>query len=101
MLNQISTQNKKLIPYLLLVYLLPLTFLFTVAFASIQTGVAVRTLTSDPADIANIHPLVGIVSNCGILLWAAASAICFSALPQSDSSTETRKWHNFFCILAA
>ncbi len=34
-------------------------------------------LTRDPADISQVSPFVGAISNIGILLWCAAATICF------------------------
>jgi hypothetical protein len=38
-------------------------------------------MTSDVATIANIHPLSGILSNLGIIIWCATASICaFAAM---------------------
>jgi hypothetical protein len=47
-----------------------------VAAASVLTGVPVRVLTGDPTATAKLHPLTGVLSNLGVLLWAACAAAC-------------------------
>jgi hypothetical protein len=56
------------------------TLLIAVAIAGFFYGVDVAKLLHDPAAIAGINPLIGVVSNLGVLLWAAAAFVClFSA----------------------
>lgn len=45
--------------------------------ANIFYNVDIWSMTRDPASIANIHPMLGILSNLGVLLWCATGAICF------------------------
>lgn len=40
------------------------------------TGVPAHWFTVDPAVLSNIHPLMGAISNLGILLWATTVAVC-------------------------
>ena len=43
-------------------------------------GIPISALTRDPTAVAGVHPLTGLVSNLGILLWCASAALClFSA----------------------
>jgi hypothetical protein len=37
----------------------------------------IHELTRDPASSAGISPIIGLLSNLGILLWCAAGSICF------------------------
>lgn len=54
--------------------------LVAVAIAGFFFGVDVGKLLHDPAAVAGINPLIGVVSNLGVLLWAAAAFVClFSA----------------------
>ena len=65
---------------LLVLYLSIIAFLLLVAIAGLHPKIAVSSLSRDMAAIANVHPLTGVVSNVGILLWCATAAIClFSA----------------------
>lgn len=61
---------------LLGLYLPVFGILFLVVMAARYGHVPVSNMTRDMAAIANVHPLTGVVSNVGILLWCAAAAIC-------------------------
>jgi hypothetical protein len=66
--------------WLLALYLPVFTLLLSVTIATYPSKIALLDLTRDMAAIAHVHPLVGVVSNVGILLWCATAAIClFSA----------------------
>lgn len=62
--------------FLVSIYLLLLIFFLAILFISSQTGKPVQNFTADPAFLLDYHPLVGVVSNLGVLLWCAAAAIC-------------------------
>ncbi|HUR21682.1 MAG TPA: hypothetical protein VMZ90_12780 [Vicinamibacterales bacterium] len=65
---------------LLLLYLPVFILLFLVVVGCFTAHVALSSLTRDMAAVAHVHPLVGVVSNVGILLWCATAVIClFSA----------------------
>ncbi|MGH8222578.1 MAG: hypothetical protein ACREQZ_06360 [Woeseiaceae bacterium] len=49
--------------------------LLAVAIASRATGTPLPRFLLDPAVLSVSHPLLGVVSNIGILLWAGAAAI--------------------------
>ncbi|HEY7739215.1 MAG TPA: hypothetical protein VIB01_01235 [Steroidobacteraceae bacterium] len=58
-----------------------LALLAVVAATAWATGIPPARFTMDPAALAGAHPLLGAVSSIGVLLWAAAAAIClFTAL---------------------
>lgn len=66
---------------LLITYVPSLAILLIMAAAGIFFEVHLPDLTRDVAAIAEIHPLSGVLSNLGVLLWCAAASIClFSAL---------------------
>ena len=78
---------------LVALYLAVLTLLGLVVIAALYPHVPVSTLTRDMAAIAKVHPLTGVVSNAGVLLWCAAAAICFfssSLLRQQGAQAEAR-----------
>ena len=59
---------------------LPMVLLGIVAWAFIYENIPIGDMTRDVAAIGHIHPLAGFLSNIGILLWCATTAICtFSA----------------------
>lgn len=47
-----------------------------VAVVSFATGIPTRTFTADPLAIAGGHPLWGMLSNIGVLVWCAGATIC-------------------------
>jgi hypothetical protein len=78
----------------LVLYLPILALLFLVAIAAISSpDITVSSLTRDMASIAHLHPLIGVVSNVGILLWCATAVICLfsrSLLRQHGLHAEAR-----------
>lgn len=56
-------------------------------YLSVETGTPVSFLTRDPATIVHVQPYIGILSTLGIMLWAAATALCLggAALLPHDS----------------
>lgn len=69
-------QGKKLIRFLFLLYFLPLLLLCGVILASLQLSIPLGMFTRDPAYIGDFSPLIGVVSNIGVLLWSASATIC-------------------------
>jgi len=78
---------------LLALYLPILALLFLVTIVARSSHISVLSLTRDMAAIAHVHPLIGVVSNVGILLWCATAVICFfssSLLRQQGLHAEAR-----------
>jgi hypothetical protein len=78
---------------LLLLYLPILALLFVVMIAVFSLRIPLSNLTRDMASIAHVHPLIGVVSNVGILLWCATAVICLfsrSLLRQQGFYAEAR-----------
>ena len=48
-------------------------------FLSRYLGIPPEDLTRDPASVANLGTYIGLLSNLGIILWAATTGICFCA----------------------
>ncbi len=69
-----STHAKR--PMRWLIPLATLAFQALVIVVVVRKGLPPAIANRDIAHIANLHPLVGVVSNLGALLWAAAAAIC-------------------------
>ena len=67
-----STDSKRIAAVLLPALLV----LALIAVVSLTRGVPVPTMTRDIAALGHLHPLAGVLSNLGILLWAATAAIC-------------------------
>ena len=65
-----------------------------VLVASARTGEALSQFTKDPAMLAGAHPFLGVVSHIGVLIWAAAAAICLftaAVLHRMRQATERTK----------
>jgi hypothetical protein len=78
---------------LLALYLPILSLLLVVAVAAFFPHIALSNLTRDMAATANVHPLTGVVSNVGALLWCANAVICLfsgSLLRQLGLHAEAR-----------
>ena len=54
-----------------------LLVLLLLATGALLFQVEVAKMTRDMAAIAKIHPLTGVLSNLGVLLWCATAAICW------------------------
>ena len=64
----------------MLITFVPSVFiLVAIAMVSILFQVRMPTMTQDVLAIAKLHPLSGILSSLGILLWCAAASICLFA----------------------
>src|SRR5688572_9327807 len=78
---------------LLLLYVPILALLLLVIIAAFSSRIPLSSLTRDMASIAHVHPLIGVVSNVGILLWCATAVICLfggSLLRQKGMHAEAR-----------
>jgi hypothetical protein len=89
---------------LLVLYLPILALLLLVGIAALSPHIALSSLTRDMAAIAQVHPLTGVVSNVGTLLWCAAAAICVfssSLLRQRGLHAEARflSWGGLLTIV--
>ena len=56
-----------------------LSLLALSGWASFALGVPIAFFVRDPMSTLDGHPLTGVLSNVGVLLWCAAAAICFFA----------------------
>lgn len=54
-----------------------LALLGMAAVASRMRGVPLALFTRDPMEITGGHPLYGVISNLGVLLWCSCAAVCF------------------------
>lgn len=60
---------------LLITFIPAILILLTVAMVSIVSQINITTFIRDVTAIANIHPLSGILSTLGILLWCVAASV--------------------------
>lgn len=85
----------------LLIILVPsIVVLLVMALVSVFFQVKIPVLTRDTTAIAKIHPLSGMLSNLGILLWCAAALISgFVAYVLRNIKTQDTFWFLFFSAL--
>ena len=57
-------------------YLLIIFLLCSIFFISLDIGVPLERFTRDPSATTGTDPLVGLVSNIGILFWCTGASIC-------------------------
>lgn len=73
----IANQYHMISPVLLKIYVpITLLFVFIIIFSSVS-GIAIGKFTQDPNDFSHINPLIGIISNFGVLFWCASATVCF------------------------
>lgn len=78
---------------LLITFTPSLFTLLIMAAAIVLFQVSIPTITRDVAAIANIHPLSGVLSNLGILLWCVAASICgFAAIVLRNVDSSDAFW---------
>jgi hypothetical protein len=61
------------------VYLPAFALLIAITLGSIRSGTPIYTLMRDPLAVVHAHPLTGLVSNLGVILWCACAAVCLFA----------------------
>lgn len=74
--SEIKSINKASIKMLLFIFFMGILVLIPIAVVSQIYQIPISKLTSDPIAIAGIHPLSGVLSNLGIILWCAATFSC-------------------------
>jgi hypothetical protein len=62
---------------LAIVYALTLAVLALALFVSVYGDVPVAFFLRDPVSSLNAHPLTGMVSHLGVLVWCSAAGVCF------------------------
>ncbi|MGD1853268.1 MAG: hypothetical protein ACFB2W_03370 [Leptolyngbyaceae cyanobacterium] len=64
-------------PWKLLIFIPSILLILAVGLAKVLFQVPIYNLIGDVFSIADIHPLSGLLSNIGVLLWCATATICF------------------------
>ena len=83
---------------LALLYVPVIGLLTGAVITSLYTDTTMAEFTRDPAASTGAHPLLGVVSNVGVLCWCAAAAVCFltaAVLRRLDASPPLRSF--FVC----
>jgi len=72
-------QVKSVVSVLIVAYAVLLGLLIPIGIICAEYNMPVGSYTRDPAALVNAHPLIGLISNIGVLFWCATAAICFFA----------------------
>ncbi|WP_019507544.1 hypothetical protein [Pleurocapsa sp. PCC 7319] len=75
--NSLLEQISRIYSLILIIYLPTVLVLLTVGFISWRTNIPIMDFTRDPLTILDAPFYIGILSNIGILFWAAGATICF------------------------
>ncbi len=84
-------------PVVGLLYLATVAILGAVALVATSKQVTVGVLTRDMASTARLHPLTGILSNFGILIWCSAAAVSVFAGVVVPRQRDHR-WNTFLLV---
>ena len=78
MLKNVSrVKVKKNLPLFLIIYIPPIMLLLILGGIAGFTDIEVGDFLADPAQIVGYDSYLGLVNNLGVVLWAAAMAVCF------------------------
>lgn len=58
---------------------LSILLLIVMTALSVSLDIPFQRFVRDPADLAQIHPLSGVLSNIGVLVWCSTAAVCMFA----------------------
>jgi hypothetical protein len=101
-MSQISKFLEKTSKRQLLITLVPSLFiLFGMLGAHFIFNINFMFMMMDVAAIAGIHPLSGILSNLGILLWCSTAAICFFSFVIMHNCTYEARRFLFFSFIVS
>lgn len=81
---------------LLLLQMPVLLLLACIALVCVALGVPVSAFTRDPAAIANINPLNGMVSHIGTMLWSVTAGVCIFSGLLLRRMERNDNWAGFF-----
>lgn len=70
-------QIRKIGSILLICNIIPLLIFIAIWIVGSHYNLDFGLLTRDPAQLFNFNPLIGIISDLGILLWCSTASICF------------------------
>ena len=95
-MKQSTSQFKKDIPYFLLSYSFPLLILFVVSEIRKPLEFSYAMFTRDPSATTGSNPLIGMVSNLGIILWACTASICLFCGFFLRANSDKKEMASFF-----
>lgn len=72
-----KNQTKFRFPALFIIYILVLIFLGLTVLVSVYADISLGVFSRDPMITLGGHPLTGVQSYLGVLIWIASASICF------------------------
>jgi hypothetical protein len=75
-LSDVMTQLRGLAPLLAALYVPAAFLLLGSAVVAYRRRLSFGMFTRDPTTILYVNPLIGVLSNLGVLAWCAAAAVC-------------------------
>jgi hypothetical protein len=90
-----KSQEERTFFWIIATYAISITLLFSAAGVSILKGIPFIKFTRDPAALGFIHPLLGVLSNIGVLIWCSATAICLFAYVLTKKNADMRAQSSF------
>jgi hypothetical protein len=81
--------------WIIVTYAFSIALLFSAVGVSILKGIPFIKFTRDPAALGFIHPLWGVLSNIGVLIWCSVTTICFFSYVLLRRNSGTRIQSSF------
>src|SRR5262245_59972388 len=98
MSGSISEQCRLLVPTFIMIYAPAMLLLGVAVMASLAMGVPLVNFFSDPLGLTYSNPLLGVISNIGILLWSASAAVCLFTYLIVRGRRQDREVRLFFLL---
>ena len=77
MKSKIVAQLKRILPTLAGLYIPTLFAIFVVVVICVLYNIHIAEFTQDPTARMQVHPLMGLLSNIGVLFWCVSATACF------------------------
>ena len=95
-IKNLYIQNRSIYPLMIKVYLPAILILCSIALIKLIFNLEIGKITRDPAQIMGAHPLLGFLSNIGILIWCSTATICYFSSWLISKKKENKKIISFF-----
>ncbi len=93
---------KKYLPLFLIIYIPPIILLIVLGGIAGLTDIQIGDFFEDPSQVIGFDSYIGLVNNLGIVIWAAAVAVCifsFVALLRSSRDKDLPRFFLFSGLL--
>lgn len=93
---------KKYLPLFLIIYIPPIILLIVLGGIAGLTDIHIGEFFDDPAQIIGFDSYIGLINNLGVIIWAAAVAVCifiFIALLRSGVDKDLPRFFLFSGLL--